>query len=179
MSKLRNNSLIQKLGVQRLVIFGVLVILFAFFCIMSPSFRKYSTIITMASYMYYIMLMAIGVTFPLITGGVDLSIGTGLVCYSIVGSLPDAADGPAHLVRDAGDRGHGRVLRLLQRHHRRQAEPSALHHHALHHDDRARAGLHPHRRHDGRLADGRAGRELVSRSAQVQDRRYDLPGGAC
>jgi ribose transport system permease protein len=86
MNKLRNHPLIQKLGVQRLVIFGVLVILFAFFCIMSPSFRKYSTIITMASYMYYIMLMAIGVTFPLITGGVDLSIGTGLVCYSIVGS---------------------------------------------------------------------------------------------
>ena len=53
---------------------------------MSPSFRKYSTIVTMTSYMYYIMLMAIGVTFPLITGGVDLSIGTGLVCYSIVGS---------------------------------------------------------------------------------------------
>jgi ribose transport system permease protein len=86
MNKLKNNSLIRKLGVQQLVIFGVLIILFAFFCIMSPSFRKYSTIITMASYMYYIMLMAIGVTFPLITGGVDLSIGTGLVCYSIVGS---------------------------------------------------------------------------------------------
>ncbi len=86
MSKLRNHPLIQKLGVQRLVIFGVLVILFAFFCIMSPSFRKYSTILTMTSYMYYIMLMAIGVTFPLLTGGVDLSIGTGLVCYSIVGS---------------------------------------------------------------------------------------------
>lgn len=29
--------------------------------------------------------MAIGVTFPLITGGVDLSIGTGLICYSLTG----------------------------------------------------------------------------------------------
>ena len=29
--------------------------------------------------------MAIGVAFPLITGGVDLSIGTGLVCYSLAG----------------------------------------------------------------------------------------------
>ena len=29
--------------------------------------------------------MAIGVTFPLITGGVDLSIGTGLICYSLAG----------------------------------------------------------------------------------------------
>ena len=29
--------------------------------------------------------MSIGVTFPLITGGVDLSIGTGLICYSLAG----------------------------------------------------------------------------------------------
>ncbi len=86
MNTLRKHPIIQKLGVQRLVITGVLIILFAFFYLMSPSFRKYTTIITMTSYMYYIMLMAIGVTFPLITGGVDLSIGTGLVCYSIVGS---------------------------------------------------------------------------------------------
>ena len=28
--------------------------------------------------------MAIGVTFPLITGGVDLSIGTGMVCYALI-----------------------------------------------------------------------------------------------
>ena len=34
---------------------------------------------------YYIALMSIGVTFPLITGGVDLSIGTGLICYSLTG----------------------------------------------------------------------------------------------
>ncbi len=86
MGGMKKKPIIQAIGVQRLVILGVLVILFAFFCIMSESFRKYTTIITMCSYMYYIMLMAIGVTFPLITGGVDLSIGTGLVCYSIVGS---------------------------------------------------------------------------------------------
>ena len=29
--------------------------------------------------------MSVGVTFPLITGGVDLSIGTGLICYSLAG----------------------------------------------------------------------------------------------
>ena len=38
-------------------------------------------------YSYYIALMAIGVTFPLITGGVDLSIGTGLICYSLTGGF--------------------------------------------------------------------------------------------
>lgn len=86
MENRRRNRLVQAIGLQRLVIILVLIVLFAFFCIASPSFRKYTTLITMCSYMYYIMLMAIGVTFPLITGGVDLSIGTGLVCYSIVGS---------------------------------------------------------------------------------------------
>ena len=80
-------SIIKKIGTQRLVILGVLVVLFVFFSIASESFRRYTTIITMCSYMYYIMLMAIGVTFPLITGGVDLSIGTGVICYSIVGSF--------------------------------------------------------------------------------------------
>lgn len=86
MEHLRKNRLIQAVGVQRLVIILVLIVLFTFFCLASESFRRYTTIITMCSYMYYIMLMAIGVTFPLITGGVDLSIGTGVVCYSIVGS---------------------------------------------------------------------------------------------
>ncbi len=80
------SSIIQKIDLQKIVIISVLVILFIFFSAMAPTFRKYTTIITLFGYMYYILLMAIGVTFPLITGGVDLSIGTGLVCYSIVGS---------------------------------------------------------------------------------------------
>ncbi len=38
----------------------------------------------MLDFSYYDLLMAIGVTFPLITGGVDLSIGTGMVCYALI-----------------------------------------------------------------------------------------------
>ena len=79
-------SMVKAVGTQRLVIVGVLIVLFVFFSTASKSFSRYTTLITMCSYMYYIMLMAIGVTFPLITGGVDLSIGTGMICYSIVGS---------------------------------------------------------------------------------------------
>lgn len=74
------------IALQQLVILIVLIALVVFFYAMSNSFRKYTTIVQICSYMYYIMLMAIGVTFPLITGGVDLSIGTGLVCYSVIGS---------------------------------------------------------------------------------------------
>ena len=71
---------------QRLVILVVVIVLYLFFYAMSTSFRRYTTLIQICNYMYYILLMAIGVTFPLITGGVDLSMGTGLICYSVIGS---------------------------------------------------------------------------------------------
>ncbi|MCR5589929.1 MAG: ABC transporter permease [Lachnospiraceae bacterium] len=70
---------------QEVIVFIVVIALLAFFCAASPDFRKYTTILTIMDYSYYIVLMAIGVSFPLITGGVDLSIGTGLVCYSLAG----------------------------------------------------------------------------------------------
>ena len=68
-------STIDRLGGQK----------FIFFSVMSPNFRKYTTFLNILDFSYYITLMAIGVAFPLMTGGVDLSIGTGLVCYSLVG----------------------------------------------------------------------------------------------
>lgn len=82
---LANNPVIRKVGTQKAIVFIIIIVLFSFFCIASPSFRKYSTVLSIMDYSYYITLMAIGVTFTLITGGVDLSIGTGLVCYSIAG----------------------------------------------------------------------------------------------
>ena len=74
-----------KIDSQKLIVFLVVVALFIFFSAMSPNFRKYTTVLSILDYSYYIILMAIGVTFPLITGGVDLSIGTGLICYSLAG----------------------------------------------------------------------------------------------
>lgn len=70
---------------QKVIVLFVVIALFAFFCIASTNFRKYTTILSIFDYSYYIVLMAIGVSFPLITGGVDLSIGTGLICYSLAG----------------------------------------------------------------------------------------------
>ena len=55
------------------------------FSILSPTFRTYPTLVSVLDNSYYITLMALGVTFPLITGGVDLSIGTGLVSYALIG----------------------------------------------------------------------------------------------
>ena len=70
---------------QRFIVLLVIIVLCAIFSGLSKEFRQYTTILSMLDFSYYDLLMAIGVTFPLITGGVDLSIGTGLVCYSLVG----------------------------------------------------------------------------------------------
>lgn len=82
---LRDNIIVQKMGPQKTIVLLIIILLFGFFSMASPAFRQYSTVLSIMDYSYYIALMAIGVTFPLITGGVDLSIGTGLVCYAIAG----------------------------------------------------------------------------------------------
>lgn len=81
----KKTSIFSKPGSQKIIVLLVVVVLFIFFSVFSANFRKYTTVLSILDYSYYIALMAIGVTFPLITGGVDLSIGTGLICYSLAG----------------------------------------------------------------------------------------------
>ncbi len=69
---------------QRFIVLLVIIALVVIYMIFSPEFRKYSSILSMLDFSYYDVLMAVGVTFPLITAGVDLSIGTGMVCYALV-----------------------------------------------------------------------------------------------
>jgi ribose transport system permease protein len=73
------------LSSQKYIVILVVIALYIFFFAASVDFRKYTTLVTLLDYSYYYVLMAIGVAFPLITGGVDLSIGTGMVCYALVG----------------------------------------------------------------------------------------------
>lgn len=81
------NPIVKAIGTQKIVVVIVLIILFAFFCIASPTFRQYSTLLSVMDFSYYTSFMAIGVTFCLITGGVDLSIGTGIICYGLIGGF--------------------------------------------------------------------------------------------
>ena len=80
------SAFIRSSAFQRLILIAVLILLYGYFYAASTSFRKYTTLVQICSNMYYTLLMAIGVTFPLITGGNDLSMGTGLICYSLIGS---------------------------------------------------------------------------------------------
>lgn len=74
-----------KLTGREVMVMGIIVAMVIIFSLLSSTFRTYPTLVSVLDCTYYVALMAIGVTFPLITGGVDLSIGTGLVCYSLIG----------------------------------------------------------------------------------------------
>lgn len=85
---LESNPLVKAIGTQRVIAVLALIVLFGFFCIASPAFRQYSTFISIFDASYYIGFMAIGITFVIATGGIDLSIGTVLMCSSLIsGSL--------------------------------------------------------------------------------------------
>ena len=61
---------------DRLLTFGVVILLFIFFSIVAPNFFTLRSILSLALQTSAITLMGIGVTFAIITGGVDLSIGS-------------------------------------------------------------------------------------------------------
>lgn len=74
-------------GTQRVIVVGALVLLIAFFAIFSDghSFTTWSNVLNVFNSSYYIGFMAIGVTFVIITGGIELSIGTSLMMIGLIG----------------------------------------------------------------------------------------------
>lgn len=69
---------------QFVVVLALIVICFAF-SIMTDKFLQASTFTNIAKSCYYIAFMAIGVTFVICTGGIDLSIGTLAICSALIG----------------------------------------------------------------------------------------------
>lgn len=69
---------------QTVVIFALFLICVAF-SILTPRFLQATTFYSIAKSAYYIAFMAIGVTFVIATGGIDLSIGTVAICSALIG----------------------------------------------------------------------------------------------
>ena len=63
-------------GMQNMVIILAAVVLFLVFYLINPSFASKSTLLTMAKSLVPYAILALGVTFVIATGGIDLSIGT-------------------------------------------------------------------------------------------------------
>lgn len=65
----------------------LLIVLYIFFCFAGTNFFSTEALISILDSSYYIGFMAIGVTFAIISGGIDLSIGTSLITAGIVGGV--------------------------------------------------------------------------------------------
>lgn len=72
---------------QKFIAALALVAIYLFFAISSHSFRSIDTLVSIFDASYYIGFLAIGVTFVIITGGIDLSIGTVMMCAAIIGGV--------------------------------------------------------------------------------------------
>ncbi len=83
----RAQSLLQGDSVQRLLALAALVILLVFFSIVVPHFASTNNYIDILTATAVNGVLATGVTFVIITGGIDLSVGTGMTFTSVVAGI--------------------------------------------------------------------------------------------
>ena len=74
-------------GLQQLLALGTLIALVAFFSLTSPNFFTVSNLTSILLATAVIGILAVGTTFVIITGGIDLSIGTGMTLCSVITGL--------------------------------------------------------------------------------------------
>jgi ribose transport system permease protein len=74
-------------AVQRLLAFGALIIIFIFFSIASPYFFTFSNVVGILIATAVNGLLALGVTFIIISGGIDLSVGTVMTLCSVMSAV--------------------------------------------------------------------------------------------
>ncbi len=77
----------RQFSMQKLLAPAALVIMYAFFSIFGNKFFEAYTLRQILESAYFIGFMAFGVTFVIITGGIDLSIGTVMMCSAIIGGV--------------------------------------------------------------------------------------------
>src|SRR2546428_1591931 len=63
-------------AMQRLLAFGALIVLFVGFSLASPNFLQFDNVVGILLATTVNGVLALGVTFVIITGGIDLSLGT-------------------------------------------------------------------------------------------------------
>jgi ribose transport system permease protein len=69
---------------QQVLAFASLIVIAAFFAVANPVFLTYGNIINVLFSTVVIGLLALGTTFVIITGGIDLSIGTGMALCAVM-----------------------------------------------------------------------------------------------
>ncbi|MFP4483999.1 MAG: ABC transporter permease subunit [Spirochaetaceae bacterium] len=72
-------------GLKWLLAPAALIILYIFFGLFGRNFFSYASLVNIIDAAYYIGFISVGVTFVIITGGIDLSVGTVMMAAAIIG----------------------------------------------------------------------------------------------
>jgi ribose transport system permease protein len=86
-----------KNALDRLITFGTVIVLFIFFSITAPYFFTLRSVLSLALQTSAVTIMGIGVTFTIITGGIDLSIGSVIALTGTVAVMVAIAGVPIWL----------------------------------------------------------------------------------
>ena len=85
MNKIKENPLVKKVGINRIVLVIVLILMYLFFCLVTKGkFLGITRIINAMNYAYFLGFLSLGVTFVIATGGIDFSIGPVMFCCALM-----------------------------------------------------------------------------------------------
>ncbi len=84
LEKIKQNPIVKKIGINRIVLCIVLVLMYAIFCMLSDKFVGVQRIMSALNYAYFLGFLSLGVTFVIATGGIDFSIGPVMFCSALI-----------------------------------------------------------------------------------------------
>ncbi len=85
MEKIKQNPFVKKVGFNRLVLVGVLLLMYLLFCLATGGkFAGLPRILSALNYAYFLGFLSLGVTFVIATGGIDFSIGPVMFCSALI-----------------------------------------------------------------------------------------------
>lgn len=85
LEKLKQNPIVKKLGLNRILLVGILVLMFVVFRVaLGAKFPVMDSIKSTLNYVYFLGFLSLGVTFVIATGGIDFSIGPVMFCCALV-----------------------------------------------------------------------------------------------
>lgn len=85
MEKIKQNAFVKKVGFNRIILVGVLLLMYLVFgALTGGKFFGMSRIMITLNYVYFLGFLSLGVTFVIATGGIDFSIGPVMFCCSLI-----------------------------------------------------------------------------------------------
>ncbi len=85
MEKLKQNPIVKKLGLNRILLVGILILMFVVFRVaLGAKFPVMDSIKSTLNYVYFLGFLSLGVTFVIATGGIDFSIGPVMFCCALI-----------------------------------------------------------------------------------------------